>query len=302
MLKKIKDALYAPWNKNRTLCMILSIVGIILSVKKIYILPIGEVYLPLIFCGLPLVLKALFGFAESFEIKSEQLKALALLTAVIIFPPLTSGIIALVMRLFGVAEEYVISKANRTIEKIKDLQPEYVRVAGGGPQRFLHAYEVMPGMRIKVLTGETVPADGKLSDEKARLSDRLLSDTASYFSLSCGDAVLSGYINEGEPFIFTAEKTPAGSTLALKLKGDIFEDENDTGVIEKADRQSKLISLAAIPAAAIAGALSGEIRTAAIFLAVLCCMTLLPALLAAFRTGEIHEKVKLMIDSEPSKA
>ena len=77
---------------------------------------------------------------------------------------------------------------------------------------------LVPGDHVRVLPGETVPADGRLLSAHAWLSEALLSGESTVVERGAGDRVLGGAINQRNPVEIEIESTVHSSYLSRLLE------------------------------------------------------------------------------------
>ena len=109
------------------------------------------------------------------------------------------------------------SRAGDALQHLARLVPQTacrLRDAAGRDHEPVAVVRLVPGDRVLVRPGETVPADGTLESEAATVSEAWLSGESRPLARHRGDAVLGGCVNAGSAFVLGVERVGADTALS----------------------------------------------------------------------------------------
>ena len=111
--------------------------------------------------------------------------------------------------------------------------------------------ELQPGDEVSVGHGETLPADGRLLGEGARLDESMLTGESRPRRRGPGEVALAGSINLGDPLEFAVERT-GGETLVSNI-GRLLDraQAERTPMAAAADRVARWFVIGVLSAAAL---------------------------------------------------
>lgn len=120
-----------------------------------------------------------------------------------LFEPLLILLIVIINAIMGVVQE---SKAEKSLEALKNLSSPHARVIRGGEERIIDAVTLVPGDIIKVEAGDFVPADCRVIDS---------------FSLKCEESALTGESvpSEKDASVELADDAPLGDRSNMIYSG-----------------------------------------------------------------------------------
>ena len=163
----------------------------------------------------PIILEAVIGLVTEFDIKADVLVSLALVAAVCIGEDFAAGEVAFIMQRGALLEDLTVAKARAGIERLVDLSPRTARVIENGNERIIPAEEVCAGDMIRVLPGETVPADGVITSGKTSIDQAVMTGESLPVDKAEGDDVSSGTVNRFGAFEMRAEKAGEDSSIPV---------------------------------------------------------------------------------------
>ncbi|PIU95912.1 MAG: hypothetical protein COS65_00005 [Armatimonadetes bacterium CG06_land_8_20_14_3_00_66_21] len=108
--------------------------------------------------GLPIVLGAARGLLR-LQTNVDELVSLALVASVVLGEYVVAAVVAFLMVVGSLLEEYTSGRARRHIEKIIALHPRHALLLRQGEQLEVPADSLLPGDRILVRPGEIVAAE-----------------------------------------------------------------------------------------------------------------------------------------------
>ena len=185
-IEKLEEILEWGGTKKDITCLVLSGIGLIISIFDLIPLPFDAAWIAILLCGLPIIMEAIIGLITAFDIKADVLVSLALIASVLIGEDFAAGEVAFIMQLGALLEDLTVSKAREGIEKLVHLTPQTARVLTGIGEKIIPAEQVKIGDRIRVLPGETVPVDGVILTGQTSINYQGGNDSGCFLSLCTG--------------------------------------------------------------------------------------------------------------------
>ena len=255
-------------------------------------LPFDPAWIAIILCGVPILLEAFIGLVTEFDIKADVLVSLALIATVCIGEIFAAGEVAFIMQLGGLLEELTVAKARAGIEKLVHLTPQTARIVSGGAERVVPAEEVRVGDVLRVLPGETVPADGVILSGQTSINQAVMTGESLPVDKAAGDKVSSGTVNQFGAFEMRASRVGEDSSIQRMIRLVQSADAGKAKIVGLADRWATWIVIIALTAAALTWLISGQIIRAVTILVVFCpCALVLAtptAIMAAIGNATKH--------------
>ena len=124
-----------------------------------------------------------------------------------------SAIIITLISLGKLLEARARRSTQSAIRELMALRPETATVWRGGEWRSVGIDEVLRGDRLRVLVGERVPVDGKITNGESELDESILTGESLPVPRALGDAVLGGAINRSG--VLEIEATTVGEDSSL---------------------------------------------------------------------------------------
>ncbi|TFF81222.1 cadmium-translocating P-type ATPase [Aeromonas taiwanensis] len=124
-----------------------------------------------------------------------------------------SAIIITLISLGKLLEARARRSTQSAIRELMALRPETATVWRGGEWQSVGIDEVLRGDRLRVLVGERVPVDGKITSGESELDESILTGESLPVPRSLGDAVLGGAINRSG--VLEIEATTVGEDSSL---------------------------------------------------------------------------------------
>ncbi len=238
-------------------------------------------WLAVVCCGLP-ILWAAVGALRRRELDTSVLVATALVAAVALGEVFAAGEVALIMQVGERLEHWTVHRAQEGLRHLLGLMPRTGRlVAPDGAERIVPAGEIPVGATVRVLPGETVPADGPILSGRTSLDLSFLTGEPLPVDLAPGDRAVAGAINRFGAFELRAERV-GGEATAGRMAALVAEaDAGKARVVRLADRWARGIVPAALLAAVAVGLGTGNLLQAVTVLVVFCPCALVVATPAA---------------------
>lgn len=278
-------------------------------------LPFDGSWIAVIFCGIPIMIRAVAGLIADLDIRSDVLVAVALIASVFIGEIFAAGEIACIMAVGELLEDLTVSKAHAGIEKMIRLTPQKARIVSGNAcengnnnknnengnknkndnninsdknsrndsigydaETIIPAEDVKAGDRLRVLPGEMIPVDGIILRGETTVDRSVLTGESLSEVKVPGDHVFSGTVNLFGTFEMEAEKAGKDSTVQrmIRLVGSADAGKSDT--VRLTDRWASWLVIASFSFAVLTGLITRDITRAVAVLVVFCpCSFILSA-------------------------
>lgn len=258
------------YDKYEKYFLTVSFLSLIVSFFNIGNLPFDTAWIAVILCGLPIVKEAFVGMVTEFDIKADLLVSLALIASVLIGEIFAAGEIALIMTIGAMLEERTVAKARAGIEKLVQLTPQTARLLRDGVESIIPSAQVAAGNRLRVLAGETVPADGHIISGRTTIDQSIITGESLPVDKEAGDEVFSGTVNQFGTFDMTASKSGEDSSLQRMVRLVESADAENAKSVRIADKFATWIVIIALTVAAFTWFVTGEVIRAVTVLVVFC--------------------------------
>lgn len=282
---KIKKLLELGGTKKDIALLAVSAVSLILSIANVIKLPFDIAWVSVILCGVPIVLEAVIGLVTEFDIKADVLVSIALVASVCIGEDFAAGEVAFIMQLGGLLEELTVAKARSGIERLVHLTPRTARRISAEGEEMIRADDVLLNDTLRVLPGETIPADGVIISGQTSVDQSVMTGESMPVDKTVGDEVSSGTVNRFGAFDMRAERVGEDSSIQRMIRLVQSADASNTKIVGVADRWATWIVVIALTAAGLTWLISGEIIRAVTILVVFCPCALVLATPTAVMAG-----------------
>ena len=289
-----KTEAFLEWGGTRKEIILLVISGMALlaSILDLVPLPFDPAWIAAILCGIPIILEAVIGLVTAFDIKADVLVSLALIASVCIGEDFAAGEVAFIMQLGGLLEDLTVAKARAGIERLVHLTPQTARRIAGDQEEIIPAEQVVAGDVLRVLPGETVPADGRILSGQTSVNQAVMTGESLPVDKAEGDEVSSGTVNQFGTFEMRAEKVGEDSSIQRMIRLVQSADAGKAKIVGIADRWATWIVVIALSAALLTWLITGQVIRAVTILVVFCpCALVLAtptAIMAAIGNATKH--------------
>lgn len=227
-------------------------------------------WIAVILCGIPILKEAAEGLVTRFDIKADVLVSLALIASVCIGEIFAAGEVAFIMQIGALLEERTVAKARAGIERLVRLTPRTARRVTAGSEETIDAQTVQAGDVLRVLPGETVPADGRVLTGVTSVDQAVMTGESIPVDKGPGDPVFSGTVNQFGAFDMRADRVGEDSSLQRMIRLVQSADAGKAKIVGIADRWATWIVVAALSAAALTWLVTGQLIRAVTILVVFC--------------------------------
>ena len=256
---------------NRTLLfLVISAASIIISFFDIGNLPFDAAWIAVIICGIPIFIEAAVGLVKDHDIKAGLLVSIALFASLYIGEIFAAGEIALIMGIGEALEERTVRKARAGIEKLIDLNPSTARLVCDGKEDIIASSEIKVGDTLRILAGETIPADGVILIGKTSVDQSVLTGESLPVDKEEGDDVFSGTVNQFGTFDMRVVIPEEDSSLQKMIRLIQSADAGRAKIVRTADRWATWIVVVALVSAISIWLITDEVIRAVTILVVFC--------------------------------
>ncbi|MGE0971558.1 copper-exporting P-type ATPase CopA [Klebsiella sp. WOUb02] len=109
-------------------------------------------------------------------------------------------------------------RSSRALEKLLDLTPPSARVVTPEGEKSVPLAQVLPGMTLRLTTGDRVPVDGTITQGEAWLDEAMLTGEPIPQQKSDGDPLHAGTVVQDGSVLFTASAVGSQTTLARIIR------------------------------------------------------------------------------------
>ncbi|RQW78871.1 MAG: cation-translocating P-type ATPase [Methanothrix sp.] len=218
--------------------------------------------------------------------------SIATLAAISIGQYSAAAVVAVLLLLGGLLEDFVAARAGQSLESLARLLPDRVTVRRSGGDLAIRLDEVRVGDILLVRSGERIAVDGLVVSGSASVNQATITGESVAVEKKAEDQVFAGTLNEVGALEVRVTKTGGETTLG-QIRSLIDEAQSQKPPIERLlNRYAKLY----MPAALIGGVLlwwwSGDVMRAITMLIVFCpCVIVLAtptALVAAIGNAALR--------------
>ncbi len=270
MIKKINDLLSGI--TATVIGGIFLVISFILSRTEIS-LPVDPAWITVIISGVPLLYLAVWRIIYNpgiSKISSALLITVAMIAAIIIGDLFAAGEVAFIMAIGAILEDMTTNRAKKGLSKLINLAPTEGRRISDGKEEMVKAADIKKGDVIRILPGETIPADGKVISGETSVDQSVMTGESLPVDKSKGDEVYSGTINRFGAIDISVTRSGQDSSLQRLIKL-VEEAENRKAPMARiADRAASWLVPAALIIAIAAGIITKDIVRAVTVLVVFC--------------------------------
>ncbi len=206
-------------------------------------------WIPLLICGLPILKEALLALFMEHKIRAALLISCAMVSCVAIGQLFAAGEVAFIMALGEMLEDWTVNRAKKGLTKLVSLVPQTARyvvtcpkcLAKGEKFREVPVEDIKVGDGVRILPGETVPVDGKITEGTTTIDQSVMTGESLPVDKQIGDDVFSGTINRFGAITISATKAGEDSSLQ-KLVRLVKEAEKKKAPMQRiADRWAAIL-------------------------------------------------------------
>lgn len=270
MLKKINDLLAGgPMAAVSGVCLALSLCALWMNLD----LPVDPAWVSVVISGLPLLYLAVWRIIYNpgiSKISSALLITIAMFAALAIGDLFAAGEVAFIMAVGAILEDMTTKRARKGLRQLISLAPVQGRRIRDGREEMIRAEEIRPGDILRVLPGETIPADGRVVSGETSVDQSVMTGESLPVDKGVGDEVFCGTLNCFGAIDLEVVREGEDSSLRQMIRL-VQEAENRQAPMQRiADRCASWLVPAALLIALGAYIAAGNIVTAVTVLVVFC--------------------------------
>ena len=181
-----------------------------------------------------------------------------------------AAVVAVLLLLGGLLEEFVAARAGRALDALASLLPDRVTVRRESLEFVLPLAEVAVGDLVVVRSGERIAVDGEVAFGEASVNEAAITGESVPAEKRAGDGVYAGTLLEVGALEVRTTQTGDGTTIG-QIRRMIGEARTQKAPIERIlDRYAKLYTPAAIALGGLLWWLTGDPLRAITVLIVFC--------------------------------
>ena len=158
--------------------------------------------------------------------------------------PAEGALLLFLFVLSGALEDLAMQRTKRAVEALHQLMPTRALRLEGDSWREVAPEDLRPGDRVKVLPGESVPADARVAEGLTSVDQASLTGESMPRTVRPGDEIWAGTINVGDPVQAEVTRVAAESSLQRVLRLVTEAQQQREPVQRLIDRVSQPYALA----------------------------------------------------------
>ena len=224
----------------------------------------------LCFTGFPIIANALQGLAR-LKTNVDELVSLAIVASMILGEWISAAVVAWIMVLGGLIEQYTAQRARRLIESLVSSHPDSaLLVDDDGATVRVPIDSLEPGHRILVRPGDVVAADGVVDEGLSAVDESMWTGESLPVDKAPGDPVSAGSINGPGSLKVRVQRVGRASTQG-KIRQLIEEAERHRApILRVAESYARWFTPTILALAGLVWAATGEPLRAVTMLIVGC--------------------------------
>jgi Cd2+/Zn2+-exporting ATPase len=220
--------------------------------------------------GLPIVWRAVGGLAR-FESNVDELVSLAIAASIILGEWTSAAIVAFIMVLGSLIEEFVSARARRHLEALVAAQPRHaLRLSDDGVVRQVATTDLSPGDRILVRPGDVIAADGQVEDGESQVDESLLTGESEPADRGPGDFVSGGTVNESGSLTVRVRRIGDESAHGKVLRLIKDAESHRAPILRAAESYARWFTPGVLTLSGVVWAATGDVQRAVTMLIVGC--------------------------------
>ena len=279
------------WRKD---AVFITVSAVALAVSLLY----GDVggfdtaWIAVALCGIPISVDAISGLLLRHDIRADVIVFIALCAALYIGDVFTAGEVAAIMQIGGLLEGITAERARSGIGKLIDMSPATARLVDEEGESVINASDVREGDVLRVLPGETVPADGILISGSTSIDQSFMTGESLPADKTAGDEVYGGTVNQYGAFDMRATRDGEDSSIQRMIRLVDSADAGKATTVRAADRWATwIVALIAVIAVSVYLFTEDIVRTVAVLVVFCPCAFILAtptAVVAAIGNASKH--------------
>ncbi len=230
-------------------------------------------WVTIVICGIPMLYLAIWRVIHNkgiSKISSALLISIAMVAAILIGDYFAAGEVAFIMAIGAILEDMTTERARKGLHNLIKLTPKTARVLKGEAEEMVEASEVKIGDILRVLPGESIPADGIILKGETSIDQSIMTGESLPVDKTVNDPVFCGTMNRFGSFDMRVTASDEASSLHRLIRMVEEADKKQAPVQRIADRWASYLVPAASLIAVAAYFLTGDISRMVTVLVVFC--------------------------------
>lgn len=237
--------------------------------------PRGEnlAWICVVICGIPLLYLAIWRIIYNkgiSKISSALLISMAMIAAICIGDLFAAGEVAFIMEIGALLEDMTTNRAKKGLKNLISLAPDTGRIVKDGVETVVPVSEIRKGDVLRILPGETIPADGVILTGETSVDQSVMTGESLPVDKVAGDPVFSGTINRFGSIDIETVKVGEDSSLRKLIRMVEDAEKNQAPTQRIADKWASRLVPAALLIAVIAYIVTKDIVRAVTVMVVFC--------------------------------
>ena len=236
-------------------------------------LPFDPAWVTVIISGIPLLYLAIWRIIHNkgiSKISSALLISIAMFAAIAIGDLFAAGEVAFIMAIGALLEDATTNRAKKGLRKLIELAPTKGRRIKDGKEEMVEAEDIEKGDILRILPGETIPADGTIIKGETSVDQAIMTGESIPVDKTTGDSVFCGTINRFGSIDITATNVGENSSIQKLIRMVEEAEEKQAPMQRIADKAASYLVPAALLIAIASYIATGNIVTAVTVLVVFC--------------------------------
>jgi len=239
-MNRIKQLLKLKAFYLTTATGILILVAWMLKMAQIESLPLHQIFalVAVALAGGPIVFGAIKGLLKR-QINVDELVSIAIIASIYLGEYLAAAIVAFIMALGSLLEEFTSERARHAISVLISLAPNTASVRRNGEFVDVPIERVQIGDTVLVKPGDNIPVDGEVIDGQSSVNQASITGESIPVDKFVGHHVFAGTLNLSGALLIQTAKVGSETTLGKIIHLVEEAEENRAPIIRLADRWAK---------------------------------------------------------------
>ena len=252
------------------------------------VIPVDTAWVTVIICGIPLLYLSVWRIIHNkgiSKISSALLITVAMIAAICIGDLFAAGEVAFIMEIGAILEDMTTERAKKGLKNLISLTPVQGRLIRNGKEVMISAEEIRTGDILRVLPGETIPADGEITNGETSVDQSIMTGESLPVDKTVGDSVFCGTINRFGAIDLIATKVGEDSSLKKLIKMVADAEKKQAPSQRIADKWASWLVPVALLIAILAYVITGDIVRGVTVMVVFCPCALVLSTPTAIMAG-----------------
>ena len=252
------------------------------------VIPVDTAWVTVIICGIPLLYLSVWRIIHNkgiSKISSALLITVAMIAAICIGDLFAAGEVAFIMEIGAILEDMTTERAKKGLKNLISLTPVQGRLIRDGKEVMISAEEIRTGDILRVLPGETIPADGEITYGETSVDQSIMTGESLPVDKTVGDSVFCGTINRFGAIDLIATKVGEDSSLKKLIKMVADAEKKQAPSQRIADKWASWLVPVALLIAILAYVITGDIVRGVTVMVVFCPCALVLSTPTAIMAG-----------------